>query len=68
MTTVSVSIRSAQSTASVPDEIQLNTGTRSASPSPKPTAKKATQDSSAATIRKPEVTISAARDPSAAGS
>ena len=68
MTAVSVSTLSAQSTASVPEEIQLNTGTRSTSPLPKPTVKKATQESSAATIRKPEVMISAAREPSAAGS
>ena len=32
ITAVSVSMRSAQSTASVPDENQLNTGTRSTSP------------------------------------
>ena len=68
MTAVSVSTLSAQSMASVPDEIQVNTGTRSTSLLPKPTVKNDTQESSAATIRKPEVMISAAREPSAAGS
>ncbi len=68
MTTVSVSTRSAQSTDSVPEVNQLNTGMRvaSAPPSQKPT--NATHDSTAAMTRKPDVTSSAGREPSAAGS
>jgi hypothetical protein len=66
MTTVSVSMRSAQDASSPPDWIQRSTGTvnRAASPWPKPTVKKATHDSTAAITRKPEVMYSDALAPS----
>ena len=46
MTTVSVSMRSAQSACRLPDSMKRSTGTVNTSPSPNPTEKNATQDSS----------------------
>ncbi len=63
MTTVSVSMRSAQATSSPPDWMKRSTGTVNASPSPKPTVKKASHDSAAAMMRKPEVIYSDAFAP-----
>jgi hypothetical protein len=68
ITTVSVSMRNAQSTDSVPDENQLSTWTRSASLSPKPTVKNAIHERRAEMTRSPDVMTSAAREPAAAGS
>ena len=57
ITAVSVSIRSAQATTSLPEVIQLATGTISACSSwPSATEKNATQESSALTPSRPVVT------------
>ena len=58
MTTVSVSMRSAQSADRPPDWMKRSTGTVKTSASPKPTVKKAIHDSTAAITRKPEVMYS----------
>jgi hypothetical protein len=63
MTTVSVSMRNDQATSSVPDWMKRMTGTVNASPSPKPTVKKATHDRTAAITRNPEVMYSLALAP-----
>ena len=63
ITTVSVSMRNAQSTDSPPAWMKFRTGTVNASVSPKPTVKKATHDSTAEITRKPEVTYSDALAP-----
>ncbi len=58
ITTVSVSMRSAQSADRPPAWMKRSTGTVNTSPSPKATMKKAIHDSTAAITRKPEVTYS----------
>ena len=67
ITTVSVSIRSAQSAASAPEWMKVKTGTVKASPSPSATWKKATQERIAETTSSAEVISSAAREPCAGG-
>jgi hypothetical protein len=67
MTAVRLSMRSAQSTLKSAETIQVNSVTRS-SWWPKPTCANAIQDSTAAMNKNEVVMISAAREPSAAGS
>ena len=64
MTTVSVSILSAQSACIVPESMKRSTGIVKVSTSPKPTVKKATHDSTAEITRKPDVMYSDALAPS----
>ena len=63
MTTVSVSMRSAQSADRLPAWMKRSTGTVNGSPSPKATMKKAIHDNTAAITRKPEVMYSDALAP-----
>src|SRR5580700_8129789 len=67
ITAVSESMRSAQSAFKSPKVMNENIGTRASWP-PKPTSKKAYQDSTQAITSNVEVISSAAREPAAAGS